>query len=442
MHKLWTIIEREYLVKVRMRSFKIMTFVSPIAVAGIAYLIYFLIQWNTTSNVKEILVLDQTGQFETEFHERPGINWRLLEAISLEEAKVIARETEAYALLYVPKNVKTLGYNAHIRLYSKQNPSLEIVSDLENRLSRRVTRLNLMQKGLAEEEIERQFGKVKLKLLSYEMTTDSADGAQAEESFDGISGAIYTALGFIAGYLIMMFVIIYGNMVMRSAIEEKSSRVIEIIVSSVRPFYLMLGKLIGTSLVGLTQFLIWVIIGGILFMVFGLLLSPDAAVQEASAQTQNLDNLDKVLKILLALNWIKLISLFIIFFLLGFLLYGSLYIAIGAAVDSETDTQQFMMPIILPLILAIYVGFITVVDDPNNSLAVIFSYIPFTSPIVMLMRIPFGVPWWEYTISIILLLVSIYFIIKISGKIYKNGILKHDEKASFKQLFRLLKAND
>ncbi|MFT7083997.1 MAG: ABC-2 type transport system permease protein [Nonlabens sp.] len=264
------------------------------------------------------------------------------------------------------------------------------------------------------------------------------------EKTSKMSGWVKIAAGGASGYLLMMFIVIYGNMVMRSVIEEKTSRIIEIIVSSVKPIYLMIGKITGTSLAGITQFIIWVVVGSILLVVASTFLGAEAFSNPASAdviaQAQDISKMQLIFNDIAQLPILKLLLCFFIYFMGGYFLYASIYTAIGAAVDNETDTQQFMLPVILPLMLAIYVGFFSVMDNPHGTTAVIFSYIPLTSPIVMLMRIPFGeIAWWEIAISMLLLYVSIIGVAMLAAKIYRIGILMYGKKTTWKELYKWLR---
>jgi len=235
---------------------------------------------------------------------------------------------------------------------------------------------------------------------------------------------------------------------MRSIIEEKTSRIIEVIISSVKPMQLMLGKIFGTSLAGITQFVIWVLLLSVLSIVlssvFGVNMSEMQSPQQEMVQ-EAMKNGDMQEKISLLLNEIynlplaNLIVMFLLFFIGGFLLYSSLYAAIGAAVDNETDTQQFMMPIMVPLILAVYVGGFTVLEDPHGTVAQVFSFIPFTSPVVMLMRIPFGVPMWQQILSVVLLFATFIGTVWFAAKIYRVGILMYGKKPSYKEIYKWLK---
>ncbi len=274
-----------------------------------------------------------------------------------------------------------------------------------------------------------------------------------QESFDGQKSSkegnvVKLIFGGIAGYLLFMFIIIYGNMIMRSVIEEKTSRIIEVIISSVKPVQLMLGKIIGTSLAGLTQFAIWVVLGGVLMVVVSAILGIDLAQlqtpqQDMVNQAMQSDGAQAIAENVFVeitnLPIVNLIFAFIFFFIGGYLLYSSLYAAIGAAVDNETDTQQFMLPILMPLILAVYVGVFTVIEDPHGTVSTVFSFIPLTSPVVMLMRIPFGVPLWQQGLSLLLLIGTFIFTVWFAAKIYRVGILMYGKKPTYKELFKWLK---
>jgi ABC-2 type transport system permease protein len=269
--------------------------------------------------------------------------------------------------------------------------------------------------------------------------------ATGEDSLKGIN-EIKIAIGGAFGYLIMMFIVIYGNMVMRSVIEEKTNRIIEIIISSVKPFQLMMGKIIGTSLAGILQFLIWTVLGLTLVfsvsMFFGINTTPTSNIPPEmlqSAQQEFGSMAQLYFNELLNLPIATLLICFVIYFIGGYFLYSSFYAAIGAAVDNETDSQQFLLPIILPLILGVYIGFFTVMNDPHGMVATVFSMIPLTSPIVMLMRIPFGVPWWQLLISISILFGTFFFVVWFASKIYRVGILMYGKKPTWKELFKWLK---
>ena len=301
------------------------------------------------------------------------------------------------------------------------------MSGLENKIERKLREEKLISNGLDIKQIENSRVNVSV----------------AQESFEGqksskIDNILKLAFGGIAGYLLFMFIIIYGNMIMRSVIEEKTSRIIEVIISSVKPIQLMMGKIIGTSLAGVTQFAIWIILLGVLSTILSIVFNIDLmsvqtpqqeVVQQAMDNPVLQDEITLALQSFQNLPLANLIIAFLLFFIGGYLLYSSLYAAVGAAVDNETDTQQFMLPILMPLILAVYVGVFTVIDDPHGTVSTIFSFVPFTSPVVMLMRIPFGVPIWQQIVSLIILIGTFTSTVWFAAKIYRVGILMYGKKS-------------
>jgi ABC-2 type transport system permease protein len=324
-----------------------------------------------------------------------------------------------------------------IEFYSKDSPGMSLMNSLENKIASKIRNEKLNKFGIDLEKIKASKIKTSIKMFDF----------SGEESSKLING-LKIGLGLVAGYLLMMFVMIYGTSVMRSVIEEKTSRIIEIIVSSVKPFQLMMGKILGNASAGLLQFFIWgILIFGIVTVASSIFGVDIVEMQSARIPSEQMETIKKtatgdksmlVIQEILQLPILKLFVLFIFYFLGGFMLYSSLFAAIGAAVDNETDTQQFMLPIMLPLILGVYVGFATVINDPHGSIAVLFSHIPFTSPIVMLMRVPFGVSWYEIAISMASLMITFVGMVWLAAKIYRVGILMYGKKPTYKDLFTWL----
>jgi len=309
---------------------------------------------------------------------------------------------------------------------------LGTIQAIEKTIADRLTREELIERGIDVNELNEAKAEVKIEIQNF-----------SGERTSKMSNYIKMFFGGAAGYLLMMFIIIYGNMVMRSVIEEKTNRIIEIIVSSVKPIHLMMGKVLGTSLAGITQFTIWVLLAGVLAITSFYVLGIDIfTVQKSQLETVEEIAQPEIAQLVMDVINLPILSLvifFLIYFIGGYFLYSAIYAAIGAAVDSETDTQQFMFPVILPLMLGIYVGFFSVIENPHGSVSTIFSMIPLTSPIVMLMRIPFGVPWWELAISVAILIITNFAVIWLAAKIYRVGILMYGKKASYKELFKWLK---
>ena len=426
MKHLKIIIEREYLNKIRNKSFIIMTFVSPLIVVAFALIIGFLTDVNSKSNAKDILILDESGLFGTTFTDTETIHYEYLKDKSLQEARAEVLETSKYGLLYIPKEE-----TAQKAFYSEESPSLSLVNELTGALEKTLFQYNLTQKGIDKAEIDSARTKITLQMENF-------TGEKTSE-FDNV---MKIAIGGVAGYLIFMFIIIYGNMIMRSVIEEKTNRIVEIIISSVKPFQLMLGKIIGTSLAGITQFAIWLVIGGVLFALAPSLFQVDTpTATQAMAATESYSEISNIITALYHFPFLETSGVFLLFFVGGYLLYSSLYAMVGAMVDNETDTQQFLMPILIPLMLAFYVGMFSVIEEPHGTISVVFSYIPLTSPVVMLMRIPFGVAWWEVLISLLLLYITFFLVIKIASKIYRIGILMYGKKPTYKEVWKWLKMN-
>lgn len=436
MNHLSLIIKREYLTKVKNKSFIVMTILSPIIMIALISVVAYLSQLNNDKQ-RIIAVLDETGMVKEAFNSEGNITYNIFDNMSLENAKELVKQTESYGLLHVAAFSNLDSISNHIKFYSKESPSLSIISDLEFKIEKKIENLKLQKKGVDIAMI--QDAKTSINIL--------------QESFEGektskIDSVIKLFFGGASGYLLFMFIIIYGNMIMRSVIEEKTSRIIEIIISSVKPMQLMLGKIIGTSLAGLTQFIIWLFIGGALLfsvsIIFGIDISqtqtPNQQMMGEAMQNPDINmQVQDIFNSLDHLPMTNLIIAFILFFIGGYFLYSSLYAAIGAAVDNETDTQQFIMPILMPLILAVYIGFFTVIEDPHGTVSTVFSFIPFTSPVVMLMRIPFGVPLWQQLVSFLLLMATFIFTVWFAAKIYRVGILMYGKKPTYKELIKWIK---
>lgn len=422
MKQLWLIIKREYITKIRNKSFIIMTFISPLIILILGILIGYLTDINNNSQ-KNIIVFDESFVFFKTFKNTKNINYQYTNQGNIEDIKAKAFQKHIYGVLYIPENIR------EIQFFSDETPSINFVENLTNQLENAIFYQNLQNQNISLESITSAKEKINIDLQNF-----------SGEKSSKLANWLKLIFGGASGYLLMMFIVVYGNMIMRSVIEEKTSRIIEIIVSSVKPIQLMLGKIIGTSLVGITQFILWLVIGGCLMVfltnVFGV--TPSNTISPAEIQ-QNGQIMQEILLEFFKFPIMKLVGCFFIYFIGGYLLYSSMYATIGSAVDNETDTQQFIFPVLMPLMLAIYVGFFTVIEDPHGSISVLFSYIPLTSPVVMLMRIPFGVSWWEILISVTLLYLTFFIILWFAAKIYRVGILMYGKKASYKELIKWLK---
>lgn len=425
------IIKREFIAKVRNKSFIVMTFLGPLLIVGMTFLIAYLSSVNK-GDIKTIGVHDSANVFVNDFKNSEDIKYVNLSNLSFDKAK--DSSSNAFeGLIYVPE-VQNISELATKTTYiSDDSPKMDFLMNLQKVIDTKLNKENLKKLGFDADTIEKAKIKSEVQFAKF----SGEDGLK-------FLNEIKIGIGFAFGYLIMMFIIIYGNMVMRSVIEEKTNRIIEIIISSVKPFQLMMGKIIGTSLAGILQFLIWIVLGVILMFSLSAVLGGQqeavATAQVTAEQTEvAMSFVDKLQLYIAEIPVASILIGFVIFFIGGYFLYSSFYAAIGAAVDSETDSQQFLMPIIMPLMLAVYVGFLTVMNDPHGTVAVVFSLIPLTSPIVMLMRIPFGVPLWQLTLSVVLLYGTFIFVVWFAAKIYRVGILMYGKKPSWKELYKWLK---
>lgn len=290
----------------------------------------------------------------------------------------------------------------------------------------------LRQKGLSANMIDSMHMKI---YMNDELLSGKSSGIEVK-----------SMIGYIGAFVIYLFIFMYGVMIMRGVTEEKNNRIVEIIVSAVKPFELMMGKILGVAMVGLTQFIAWILLSGLFLTLVSVgigsefIQSNDIQNISQSMPRSGADGISEFINMsqLQSLNFPKIFVGFILFFIGGFLLYSSLFAAIGSAVDSDTETQQFMMPISMPLIFGLVIAQIAVIKDPNSSLAIWSSMIPFTSPVVMMVRMPFDISWGEIAISAVLLFGTFLLVVWVAAKIYRIGILSYGQKASYKQIFKWL----
>ena len=417
MNKIWLIIKREYLVRVRKRSFIIMTILGPLLMAGIIILPTYLAMQG--HDKRTIALYEENIFFSSKLEDTDNLHFV---KIPFEEVNIIKEdfaESPYYALLDI-KDAENFA------LYSNQQVSLSVLSEIENKLSDIIQRQKLELAGIDLQILEGVTTEIEVETII--IGEEGETTGNAEVSF-GIS--------FMCGILIYMFIFMYGTMVMRGVIEEKTSRIVEVIISSVKPFQLMMGKILGVALVGLTQFMLWIILT-IIISAFAEVLFFDAATIStenmgmAGEQSVILSTLSNSLA---GINILQLLFAFAFYFLGGYLLYSALFAAVGSAVDAEADTQQFILPITIPLILS-FILMQPVMDNPDGVLAYWLSLIPFTSPIIMMVRLPFGVNNSELILSMALLVTGFLATTLFAAKIYRTGILMYGKKASYKELWK------
>ena len=434
MDKLKLIIVREFLAKVRNKTFIVMTILGPLLMLGMIALMAFVTK-SSIDKARTVSYVNKSELFSSEqFKDTESLQFIDLSHLDIKTAKETVKDTDQYGLLYIPNNNSIDEVGTKIQFFSNESPSVIFTEKIERKLDKR---LGLLKMEALQVDIE----KVKASKIRSEIQLQNFEGKETSKFVNEIK----LVIGTIAGYFIMLFILIYGAMVMRSVIEEKTSRIIEIIVSSVKPFYLMLGKVLGTAAAGILQFIIWGVVLSILYMfllpALGINTSPQVSQEQLKMAKEIAANtkIELLIQELWQLPIATIMISFLLFFIGGFLLYSSLYAAIGAAVDNETDTQQFMMPIMMPLMLGIYIGFAVVINDPHGTLATTFSMIPFTSPIVMMMRIPLGAPLWQIIVSLVLLFATFLGMIWFAAKIYRVGILMYGKKPSYKELYKWLR---
>ncbi|MFO7880443.1 MAG: ABC transporter permease [Bacteroidota bacterium] len=454
MNRTLIIIRREYLSRVKKRTFLIMTILGPILFAAMMFVPIWLAQMEDTET-KTIAVIDDSHLFINEFTDTEYLNYEYLQGYSVDSAVTAMEERGYYAVLYIPVSIVETG-TVITKLYSPKQPGMNVKLKIASNMEKLLEDVKLQIKG-AELGISKNDMREVVKAVKTNVNVQTIklgdDGTQKSTSTE-----ISMIIGYLAGFLIYMFVFMYGSQVMRGVIEEKSNRIVEIIVSSVRPFNLMMGKIIGIALVGLTQFLLWIVLTLALFTgaqtIFldstkgfqqtpqmEQMISSGSNLGEQPLQSGMSSTVESALQAVSSINFPLLLISFLIYFLFGYLLYAGLFAAVGSAVDNEADTQQFMLPITLPLVLGLIVMF-SVINNPETSLAWWFSMIPFTSPIVMMVRIPFGVPVTDLILSWSILIISFVLMVWLSGKIYRTGILMYGKKVNYKELWKWIRYNN
>ena len=425
---------RVYLNKIANKSFIMMTLLLPIILAGLTFLLSFLSSVNNDSS-KTISVVDNTGYIYQNLDSSDDIIYDLITDSSLDDAKEISRNNSDYGLLYISDFDTPQEIAESIIFISEDSPSLSVINRVESQLETILTNENFRLIGIDVNEVNSS-------TIYIDLFQESFDGEETTR----IDGLVKLIFGFFLGFLLYFFIFAYGSMIMMSVMEEKTNRIIEIIISSVKPFHLMTGKIIGVSLAALTQVLIWgtmfFVFSYIFSFVFGISTSYNTGdlILSAEGNTELSSFTLEMISAFMNLPLTNIFIAFIMYFLGGYFLYASIFAAIGAAIDNQADAQQFMIPITLLVVIALYVGILTVPEDPNGIVAQIFSYFPFTSPIVMLMRIPNGVPVYEQIISLTILFSSVVFMIWIAAKIYRIGILMYGKKLTYGEIIKWLKS--
>lgn len=417
MDKIWLIIKREYLIRIRKKSFIVMTLLGPILILLVMFLPIYLT--NQTQTERTIAISEQDFDLFNKLENTDYINFIVIPNSIFSDLKIKFDNELYYALLEKKED--------EIILSSNKQVSLSVSNEIKSQIEKKIEQEKLIKLGIDISLLENAKTNV---IISNQII--SKDGTEQKSKTE-----LSMAIGFISGLLIYIFIFMYGTMVMRSIIEEKTNRIVEVIISSVKPFKLMMGKIIGVSLIGLTQFILWICLTSLLFFVSQAYFVSITEVES----TQEIEMQSMILEGLMYLNNINLVEIllaFLFYFLGGYLMYGSLFAAVGSAVDAEADSQQFILPVTVPLILS-FILIQPIMENPDSSLAFWMSIFPLTSPIIMMVRIPFGVSDWELLVSILVLVGSFILSTKIAAKIYRTGILMYGKKINYKELWKWLR---
>ena len=449
MNKISIIIKREYMTRVRKKSFIIMTILAPLLMAAII-IVPTMIMMNQDQDFKKIAVIEEGSDlFKGVIKNTKNLEFDYLENVKINDLKNSFDKAGYYGILYL--SAELVNTPNAIQLISKQQPPIGLLDHIQNSLEKEIEKQKLRTYNI--DNLDDIMKNVDTKVSIQTVKID--DSGQVKQTSTGIA----MALAYISGFLMYMLVFMFGAQVMRGVIEEKTSRVVEVIVSSVKPVQLMMGKIIGIALVGLTQFLIWVFLTiAIVGVLKSTVLQKDNITtvtqsvskslmnedQQAAMETQTAEitpemaEFSKIFDSAMNQPWGLIIFCFIFYFTTGYLLYASVFAAIGSAVDNETETQQFMLPVTIPIILALMVAMGTM-QNPESSLSFWCSLIPLTSPVVMVARLPFGVPYWQIAVSMVLMIITFIAFVWMAAKVYRTGILMYGKKTSWKEMWKWLR---
>lgn len=440
MNKILLIIQREYLSRVKKKSFILMTLLTPILIAGFyGLIIYFSIE-GASKSFDKIAVISENKSLSKQLQSDDNFSFTYLD-LPIEQAKKDLSNNTFDYILHIPDFA--LDKPKGIELFGSKQAGLTLNSRVANRIEELIRDQKLEQSGISQEALDK---------LKTNVSIANKKVAETGEEANSSAGAS-TLIAFVAGIMMFIFIMMYGIQVMRGVIEEKTNRIIEVMISSVKPFQLMMGKIIGIALVGLTQFILWIVLTATISTVtIGIFVDKEeiqqtvaASQQQATAglSSEQLEEVEQqsnpvadIQQSLEGLNITKIVIIFLFYFIAGYLFYSALYAAIGSAVDNETETQQFMMPVMLPLLLGYALSLSVVANDPYGDIAFWLSMIPFTSPIAMVVRLPYGVPEWQLALSMVIMVAGFISTVWLASKIYRVGILMYGKKVNFKEMIK------
>lgn len=425
MSKIFLVAHREFKSRVQKRSFLLATILIPLifpAIMGILF--YMAVQQEKNAEKKVVYYIDESGLFNPEhdmYEFRPFSG-------PLEDGKRAIAHDDSFGLLYIPEI--EIYHPGGIVLYSTLNPSINDVNTIKSMLE-----FQLREKKMLQLKLDQQL----LDSLATHVNIQSVKVTESGQEQSSNSMVLFS-VGMLFGAMMYLFIFVYGAQIMQGIIEEKTNKVVEVIVSAIRPFQLMMGKIFGLASVGLLQFLIWIVListlSAALFLVFGIDMPNQQVPENMAAQNAVSSDVENILAVWDQIPLTFLIVNFIFYFLGGYLLYGALFAAVGSAVDSPSEAQQFMFPITIPMLISYMSLFLFILQDPHSSISVWLSLIPFTSPIAMMGRLAFGVPYWQLALSMILLIAGFIFTTWVAARIYRVGILMHGTKVNYKVLAR------
>ena len=439
MNKIWLIIKREYLTRVRKKTFILTTILTPLLFAGIFAVVIFITVKNVSN--EKVAVVDPGGYLKSSLESSKTVTYQF--DTGVDTSNFVAKGFSA--VLFAPRT--GINQTENFKLITEKSLNRIANTKIERDISRALEN-NMISQELKIDPKQIDSIKSRAENISIETSKKGEGGKLESSSFDVANG-----IGYITGFLIYITLFIYGTMVMRGVMEEKTNRIAEVIISSVKPFQLMMGKILGIGAVGLTQFLIWIVLIGVISTVLSSMIPPEVLeqVQQNNGQmpgssqqgSEAIRNLAAAQNSLSSINWGLVIFSFVFYFIGGYLFYAALFAAVGSAVNEDPqDAQSMTFPVIMPIILAIVI-MINAINDPGGSLATWSSIIPFFSPIVMMARIPFGVPdtvpYWQLGLSMLLLVLGFLFTTWLSAKIYRTGILMYGKKPSWKEMIKWIR---
>jgi len=437
MSKIGIVIQREYTSRVRKKSFLLLTFLMPVMFVALIFVPLYLssIKDNT---VKNIVIYDNTGKYFSVFKDTD--NYHFIEGGNQFDVSSEIKNSETYATLVITGDL--IQNPSAVTLFSTTQVTMEDKNVIARQLNEFLSAEKLSSFNIPNLKEIIEDSKISVNLQTIKWDESGKETISSSE--------VATVIGMVFTIIIYMFIFVYGGMVMQGVLEEKTNRIVEVMVSSVKPFQFMMGKIIGIGLVGLTQFFLWAILIVAIYFVAGIafiapqinpemMMNAAAAAQDLSTvSTPELSKAQEIFGMISSINFPELVFYFIVFFIGGYMIYASLFAAIGSMVNAQEDTQQFMLPITLLILFALYAGMYSV-QNPNGPLAFWTSIIPLSSPIVMMTRLPFDVPLWEKLLSVGLLFITVFLMVKLSAKIYRTGILMYGKKPDLKEIWKWLR---